>query len=73
MTKAGNADVPGARITLNEDGISIVVEGKAGLRITKQSEILLTDGTNKAKLAQGAWDFNVQQVAFNNAQKITLG
>lgn len=71
-TKAGD-DATGARVTLDAEGISIVWNGKAGLRVKNDSSIHLTDGTNKAALTPNAWNVQAGQVAFSNAQKITLG
>ncbi|MBK8256857.1 MAG: hypothetical protein IPK82_29815 [Polyangiaceae bacterium] len=71
---ADDTSQPGARITLNEDGISIMVGGKAGYRITKDYKLQLTDGTNKAEVSNTGWNFQTNaQIQFSAAQKITLG
>ena len=66
----------GARITLSADGVSVVWGGKAGLRITKNNEVWLTDGNgNKSGFdGNGNWKNQVNgQVSFTNATKIALG
>ncbi|MFO0553836.1 MAG: hypothetical protein U0271_35960 [Polyangiaceae bacterium] len=73
-TKTSEADdASGARITLDADGISVAWNKKAGILVKNDSSIVISDGTNKATFGANKWDFAVGQVAFSNAQKITLG
>jgi len=73
-TRSGDdAHDESARITLDKDGISILVKNKAGIRVKKDS-IELSNGTKTVKLKDdGTLDSNAAQITFAAAQKITLG